>query len=646
MPDVDPLTTDDLNLLLHELRGRELARTWPDAQTVLSGGCAGGGYFDWFAQRYPGHPSRHIGVEARSPRPDDLPAGVEWLARTLGDLGPVQGGSVDLVFAGQTIERIWPEEIAGFLCEAHRVLRSDGRLVLDGPNRIVTEAAGSVRPEHTLELSVAEARELLALAGFTEIEVRGLWLCYDRETHEALPWDRLDADRGLRERRIEEAAERPEDAIAWWIEARRGTGAPRGAELSERVNALGDRFRALTLSRLRTVIGRPGRSERGEPMVVADGGTSGVLLDGPDARMRPGAWEAVLMVGGPPTPERASLDPALEVAHVEVVAGHDARELIGRTLRLDELPASGDLVPITLPFRLSASTTSGLRARVVATGGAALRARMRVELLPGADGLPPASTGTALERPGLRLPRSPDDPLLEGWYHTIELGDGLVTKGHFDHRTVRDRYGLPASLRGKSALDVGTADGFFAFELERRGADPVVTLDVACLRDCDWVPRVLPHVPLEILESRSWGEHFAIAHAMLGSRVHREELSVYDLSPERLGTFDVVFSGDLLLHLQHPLGALINIRSVTREMAVIESVRDPFLESAHAGEPYVRFGVIEEESEPGRNTTYWRLTTRALMDMLLYAGFSRVEPQPLFGLPPYDLPAAAVVAYV
>ena len=66
-----------------------------------------------------------------------------------------------------------------------------------------------------------------------------------------------------------------------------------------------------------------------------------------------------------------------------------------------------------------------------------------------------------------------------GWYHTIELGDGVVTEGIFDHRPVVDRYMIPADLCGMRCLDVGTMDGFWAFEMERRGAAEVVAADLA-----------------------------------------------------------------------------------------------------------------------------------------------------------------------
>src|SRR5688572_27964962 len=88
------------------------------------------------------------------------------------------------------------------------------------------------------------------------------------------------------------------------------------------------------------------------------------------------------------------------------------------------------------------------------------------------------------------LPTRQDDPRLAGWYHTIELGNGLVSRGFNDHRSIVDRTGLPASLARRTALDVGSFDGFWAFEMERRGAAEVTALDVARIGDFDWLPRV------------------------------------------------------------------------------------------------------------------------------------------------------------
>jgi tRNA (mo5U34)-methyltransferase len=269
----------------------------------------------------------------------------------------------------------------------------------------------------------------------------------------------------------------------------------------------------------------------------------------------------------------------------------------------------------------------------------------------------------------ISLPSGPDDPLLDGWYHTIELGRGLVSRGTFDHRGVINQYGIPASLHGKTALDVGTCDGFFAFELERRGADNVVAIDVDRIADLDWLPqrsarlakaRSADAFPSEWRTKISsanefpWRTHFEIARELRGSKVERKVCSVYDLSPERVGgMFDVVFCGSLLLHLKNPLQALLNIRSVTRGMAIIETMLDEELERTFPNQPLVRFGVRAMENvqggEIGERCTYWSLTTQALEDMMIYAGFSSVQPQAKFWLPvvaaPPGVPCVCLVGF-
>lgn len=239
------------------------------------------------------------------------------------------------------------------------------------------------------------------------------------------------------------------------------------------------------------------------------------------------------------------------------------------------------------------------------------------------------------------LPTSQDDPRLANWYHTIELGDGLASTGFYDHRTVVDRYGLPRSLEGLSALDVGTADGFFAFEMERRGAERVVAIDIARQSDFDY----LPAIRARLGDTGERSCQFPLAAAMRGSRVDHRICSVYDLDPDAVGTFDVVFCGSLLLHLQNPVRALSNIRSVTRELAVIETMIEPELDAEHPGRPWLHFGHREHERELGEACIYWRMSTTALEEMLHYVGFEYTEPTAPFALPPGGLPVRAVRAY-
>ncbi|MBA2420158.1 MAG: methyltransferase domain-containing protein [Thermoleophilaceae bacterium] len=149
------------------------------------------------------------------------------------------------------------------------------------------------------------------------------------------------------------------------------------------------------------------------------------------------------------------------------------------------------------------------------------------------------------------------------WYHTIDLGAGVVTPGWFDLRPIVDRMPWP-DVRGRRCLDVGTYDGFLAFELERRGAAHVVALDIPDHRDWDWPPDQRAHggEHLARLAGPEKGAGFAVAREALGSGVEKVDMSAYELSPERVGTFDVVVCGSLLLHLRDPLRALEAIRGV------------------------------------------------------------------------------------
>jgi tRNA (mo5U34)-methyltransferase len=208
-----------------------------------------------------------------------------------------------------------------------------------------------------------------------------------------------------------------------------------------------------------------------------------------------------------------------------------------------------------------------------------------------------------------------------GWYHTLELGDGVVTKGMFDHRPVLDRYLLPSDLSGARCLDIGTMDGFFAFEMERRGAAEVVALDLEDPEQLDW-PRPLREEVVKTLDIEK-GERFTLAKDALHSQVQRVLRSVYDLDTD-LGEFDFVFCGDLLVHLKNPIRAVENIRNVCRGSATI---CNPIARVRFGrGRALVELDGIDEFQ-------WWLPTQEALVRMLRAAGFARVEAGAPFELP-------------
>jgi SAM-dependent methyltransferase len=237
--------SDYFHQALHELRTIELERVPKGARRALSVGASGGWYFDWF-ERSVGPLESHIGVEAFETEPDDLPSYATWIASTADRFDAVPDNSVDLVFAGQTTEHLWPDELAGFLLESHRVLVEGGQLVIDSPNRLVTEHLDWSHGGHTIELSAAEMSELLELAGFEVTTTRGLWLC--RIGERMLELEEALDDGGVTCRRIGDAADRPDDSFVWWINAVKAA-APHSAALAARVKGLFDQHWNTRVSR-------------------------------------------------------------------------------------------------------------------------------------------------------------------------------------------------------------------------------------------------------------------------------------------------------------------------------------------------------------------------------------------------------------
>ena len=175
------------------------------------------------------------------------------------------------------------------------------------------------------------------------------------------------------------------------------------------------------------------------------------------------------------------------------------------------------------------------------------------------------------------------------WYHTMELAPGVVTPGWFDLRPILDRMPWP-DVKGKRCLDVGTYDGFLAFEMERRGAAEVVAIDIDDHTLWDWPPDVRARGGEELakLAGPEKGRGFRIAAQALDSQVKRHPVSVYDLSPDTFGRFDVVVCGSLMLHLRDPLRALEAIRSVCAGRFMSAEEIDLLLTVQHRSRPYLR----------------------------------------------------------
>jgi tRNA (mo5U34)-methyltransferase len=224
-------------------------------------------------------------------------------------------------------------------------------------------------------------------------------------------------------------------------------------------------------------------------------------------------------------------------------------------------------------------------------------------------------------------PATPSVGELPLWYHTLELGDDTLTPGWFDLRRVVDKLPWP-DVRGKRCLDVGTYDGFYAFELERRGAREVVATDIADDRDWDLPAAGRAAAAQKLAASYgAKGRGFEIAKQALRSKAEKRISSVYELRPDTVGTFDVVVCGSLLLHLRDPVRALEAIRSVCDEWFMsVEQI------SLHLSTRFRRRPVAEMNMN-AVPTQWWIPNAAGHRALLEVAGFEVTESFGPFSIP-------------
>lgn len=106
-----------------------------------------------------------------------------------------------------------------------------------------------------------------------------------------------------------------------------------------------------------------------------------------------------------------------------------------------------------------------------------------------------------------------------------------------------------------SVLDIGAYDGFWTFECERRGAKRVVAADHYC-----WTS-----------SGRKTKEGFDIARDALNSKAESVVVRIEDMTPEALGTFDLVLFLGILYHAQDPLHYLRIARSLCHGNLILET---------------------------------------------------------------------------
>ena len=197
------------------------------------------------------------------------------------------------------------------------------------------------------------------------------------------------------------------------------------------------------------------------------------------------------------------------------------------------------------------------------------------------------------------------------WWHRIEIRPGIITPGTKDTVTeLNTRMGLPNRLDGLSVLDIGAADGFYAFECEKRGAE-VTGVDVR----------------------RATESGFGLARSLLGSNAKHLHGSIYNLDAAVIGQYDLVLCLGVLYHLRYPLLALDNLWSICKDRLIIESQICDRHFLKHDQQPAVLTDLSPElahaslaqfypDSELSNDVTnWWSPTAACLSQMLTTSGF-------------------------
>jgi len=160
------------------------------------------------------------------------------------------------------------------------------------------------------------------------------------------------------------------------------------------------------------------------------------------------------------------------------------------------------------------------------------------------------------------------------WYHSIDLGGGVVTPGHhWDHLWGPLKEEMSAiDFRGKKVLDIGCWDGMWSFEAEKLGASEVTATDIPSQRSfSDQGPRT-----------------FQFAKKHLRSKVEYRHASVYDLDEVFSERFDIVTFFGVLYHLRYPQLGVAKIRKILKdggllllETSVISGTEETLIQTDH-----------------------------------------------------------------
>ena len=212
------------------------------------------------------------------------------------------------------------------------------------------------------------------------------------------------------------------------------------------------------------------------------------------------------------------------------------------------------------------------------------------------------------------------------FYHTMDLPEYGLVKGHWDLRETVDEYLGNIDFDGKRVLDVGTANGFLGFHAECMGAE-VVAFDCSVDYRLDIIPFAENDEEQELLKYKAMigkvNNAYWLAHRVYGSEAKFVYGTVYEI-PEAIGSVDIAIVGAILEHLRDPFLALQNTLRLTKETVIVVerlfacTSKEEALEQLQVPPSMLFLPALLEKSH---NLSWWYLPPIIIQEFIKVLGF-------------------------
>lgn len=213
------------------------------------------------------------------------------------------------------------------------------------------------------------------------------------------------------------------------------------------------------------------------------------------------------------------------------------------------------------------------------------------------------------------------------FYHTVELPSVGLVEGKWDLRPGLDAYLSATPFEGRRVLEVGTADGYLCFELEKRGAE-VIAFDLAGGSAYDPLPLNDPGLSTVVDDMAARLQRMRNAY-WLSHRLWRSRAKVVyghiARPPDTIGQVDYCFMGNVLQHLESPLRALAQATRLARQGVIITEAN--WTTAVDQDSPLMYFLPCLRGNKPLEEWcfSWWQLTPGLVSSWLDLLGFDTVE---------------------